>query len=768
MQQMSIDQALQAALQHHQAGRLSDAEAIYRQILAAQPQHADAMHLLGYLAMQVQRLDVAEQLINQAIAAAPGIANFYNSLATVQQQAGRLEAALASVAGAIERDPDFAAAHLTLGNIHKAAGNLPAAIDAYRHATRLRADYAEAYNNLGTAYLRANDIPAAIDALQTAVRINPQLGDAFYNLAVALQIRREIPAAIAANREALKLRPDYVESMNNLGNLLAQHGDAREAVAILGRALELLPSSAGLHSNFASALLKVEEVDAAIAHLEEATRLDPGFADGFANLGNAYQKKGDLDRAVAAYERALALQPDHLVSSNNLGSTHKSRGEIDRALACYRRAVALRPGDAALHSNVLLTMHYQPGTTPQALLEEHRQWAQRHARPLEASIAPHPNDPSPDRTLRIGYLSADLKLTVIAHFLMPILAHRDRSAVQNICYADVKMPDVMTEKLRSAADDFRFVAGMNDQQIAELIRADQIDILVDLSLHSAHNRMMVFAHKPAPVQVTYLAYCSTSGMEQIDYRITDPWMDPPGSDLSVYTEQSVHLPETYWCYSKPIFEIAPGALPADASGVVTFGCLNNFCKVSADALAAWARILAEVPESRLLLHTSTGSHRDRVLEIFAAQQVPASRIEFIDYLTTVEYFRTYGRIDIALDSFPYNGGTTTCDALWMGVPVVSLAGQLAVARAGVSLLSNVGLPSLIAHSVDEYVQIATALACDRQRLRQLRGGLRARMEASPLMDAPRFTRHLENAYRWMWRQWCAKQPAARPAMAGEP
>jgi predicted O-linked N-acetylglucosamine transferase (SPINDLY family) len=254
-------------------------------------------------------------------------------------------------------------------------------------------------------------------------------------------------------------------------------------------------------------------------------------------------------------------------------------------------------------------------------------------------------------------------------------------------------------------------------------------------------------------------------MDPMDFRISDPWLDPPGSDLSVYSEETIYLPQTYWCYQRPIFQAPVGPLPADANGFVTFGCLNNFCKVSPEALGAWAQILARVPNARLLLHTHAGTHRDRVRRIFADATVDPSRVEFLDYLPTDDYFRAYARVDIGLDSFPFNGGTTTCDAMWMGVPVVTLAGGLAVARAGVSLLSNVGLSRLIARSVDQYVQIACDVAADLEHLRTLRAGLRPQMEASPLMNAPQFARDMEHAYRTMWRRWCGRQPARSPETA---
>jgi len=290
--------------------------------------------------------------------------------------------------------------------------------------------------------------------------------------------------------------------------------------------------------------------------------------------------------------------------------------------------------------------------------------------------------------------------------------------------------------------------------LAQLIREDQIDILVDLTMHTAWNRMLLFARKPAPVQVTYLAYCSTTGLDTMDYRLTDPHLDPPGTNDAYYSEESIRLPETYWCYSadEPSPQIGP--LPALNAGEVTFGCLNNFCKVSPDTLDLWIQLLRVTPKSRLILHAHEGSHRQRVWDLLDHQGIDPRRLKFVGRVPLSEYFKLYNQIDVGLDPFPCNGGTTTCDALRMGAAVVTLAGRTAVGRAGVSVLRNIGLPELIAETPQQYVQIATDLAQDLPRLAELRRTLRARMQASPLMDAPRFARNIEAAYRLMWRNWC--------------
>jgi predicted O-linked N-acetylglucosamine transferase (SPINDLY family) len=314
--------------------------------------------------------------------------------------------------------------------------------------------------------------------------------------------------------------------------------------------------------------------------------------------------------------------------------------------------------------------------------------------------------------------------------------------------------DVFTEQIRPHADVWRTLAGLSDSNAADLIRRDQIDILVDLALHTAHNRLLIFARKPAPVQLTYLGYCSTTGLETMDYRLSDPHLDPSESDLSLYTETTIRLPETYWCYNPRGPTPAPSPPPVETAQNITFGCLNNFAKVS-PALDLWAEILQSVPRSRLILHAHAGPKLDVLREWFAGKGILPDRLEFPAGQPWAEYVRNYGRIDIALDPFPWGGGITTCDALWMGVPVVSLAGRTAVGRGGASILSNVGVPELIARTPAEYVQTAIRLASDLPRLAELRRALRPRMQESPLMNAPRFARNIEAAYRRIWREWCS-------------
>jgi len=684
-QQVTVEQALQIALQHHQAGRLAEAEPIYRQILAHEPNNADALHLLGMIALQVGQHDGAIDFIRRAIAVNP-------------------------------RVPDY---HNNLGMAYLGKAQHTAAVAAFRTALQLRTEYPQAHNNLGVAQGAMGQPLAAIESYRTAVKLNPDYVEAYRNLADTLNSQGRFREAVEMYREALRCVPNEARTLNDLANALRQLGQHTEAEQAYRDAITNAPS----------------------------------FAVPWNNLANLLKDQGHLEAAIDAYRKAIKISPEIAPLYNNLGNALAETGALDEALECYRKVMAMTPNDSLLHGSLLLTLHYHPELDPQFVFEEHREWNRRHAEPLKASIQPHGNDRDPDRKLRIGYVSADLRDHPVGRFLLPLLRNHDRSLFESFCYSGSPTDDAVTEQIRAVSDNWRPTLTLNDEQLAEAIRRDRIDILVDLAAHTAGSRMRVFARKPAPVQVTYLAYVGTTGLDTIDYRFTDPYLDPPGLNDAYYTEQSIRLPDTYWCYEPATAVPEPGPLPAASGGHVTFGCMNNFAKVSDALLGTWAKLLRGLPGSKMLIHAKAGSHRVRVEKIFAEGGIKSGRIGFINRLPIQEYFMQYQRFDIALDTFPYCGGTTTCDALWMGVPVVSRYGQRAVSRAGLSILSNVGLREFIAETDGQYIEIATVLASDVPRLAELRSSLRQRMRSSPLMDGPRFARNVEAAFRRMWRTW---------------
>jgi len=761
MAELTIQQTFDLAVRHHQAGRLQEAEQLYRQILAQKPGHADAIHLLGVIAYQTGHNDDAVDLIRQAVALKPDFPEAHYNLGNALRTIGRFDEAIAAYRQAIALRPNSPEAQSNLGNALKDNGQLDEAIIAYRRAIALNPNLPGAYSNLGNALIDKGQLNEAIAAFRPAIALNPNLPEAHSNLGNALKNKGHIDEAIAAYRRAIELQPNLSEAHFNLGTVLKGKGQIDEAIAAYHQAIALRPNYAEAHSNLGIALKDKGKLDEAIAALRKAISLRPDYADFHNNLGLALNDKGQVDEAIAAYQQAIALNPDLPEAHSNLGIVLKEKGQLDEAIAAYRQAIALRPSYAEAHGNLVFVMQYHAAYDERAIAEEERRWNHQHAEPLKKLIQPpstssgqaHTNNRDPDRRLRIGYVSPDFRDHVVGQNLLPLFQHHDRRQFEINCYAHVLRSDTVTRHLQQSADRWRDIVGLSDEQVAQQIREDQIDILVDLALHTGHNRLLVFARKPAPVQVCYLGYCGSTGLSAMDYRLSDPHLDPPDTDLSCYSEKTLRLPRTYWCY-QPDITPAPSPSPALKNGFITFGCLNNFAKVSLGTVDLWAKILAAVPNSRLILHAYPGKHLDEVTQRLDRAKVPSHRLHFVGRQSSMEYLQTYSRIDIALDPFPYGGGITTCDALWMGVPVVTLSGQTAVGRGGRSILSNLGLPELIAFTPDQYVQIAIELASDRNRMNTLRQNMRSRMLASPLMDAAGFARDMESAYRLMWRAWC--------------
>ena len=733
----TIPEALAYALQHHQAGHLLEAEHMYRQILAVEPNHADALHLLGVLA----------------------------------QQAGKHEIAVEYISRAIGQNSMEAAFHNNLGEAYRALASMSSAVACYRRALELKPDYAEAHNNLGIALQAQGQLDAAVACCRRALELKPDYAEAHNNLGAALQAQGQLEKASACYRRALQLKPDFAEPRNNLGRIspqyhydlgytFADHGRLDEAMACFRRALNLKPDYAAAHNSLGMAWNRLGKVNEAIACCNRALELEPNFADAHNNLGIIFKEQGKLDDAATCFQRAVELLPSFAEAHSNLGNALREQGKLDDALACFRRALALKPDSAKVHSNLLLTLNYGSADDAKALYEAHRLWHRQHAESLPKTIMPHANERSVDRRLRVGYVSPDFRQHSVAFFLEPILAQHDPHQVEVFCYAEVSTPDVVTVRLRSLAHHWRATFGRSDDELAALIRADGIDVLVDLAGHMGDNRLLVFARKPAPVQVTYLGYPNTTGLQTIDYRLTDEVADPPGTTEAYYSEELLRLPGSFLCYRPPVNSPLLGDAPVLARGQITFGSFNALAKVSSETVALWSDVLAAVPGSRLLLKSQALSDEGvcrRVRERFTERGVDVRRLELCGFKPSLaEHLRVYQEVDIALDTFPYNGTTTTCEALWMGVPVVTLAGNTHVSRVGASLLKCVGLGDLVASTPADYVGIARRLATEREELIHWRTGLRERVSASPLCDELSFTRRLEAAYRGMWQRWCAK------------
>jgi protein O-GlcNAc transferase len=622
--QVTIEEALSRALEHHRAGRLNEAETIYRIVLGHQPDQVDALNLLGLLYVQLNRAAEAEPLLRRAIAL----------------------------------ESNFAEAHNHLGGALLQLGKMTEAMASYRRSIELSGDNPLVHANLGNALLLSGQCEAAVESFS----------------------------------KAIELKPDHVEALSGLAGALFKQGTK-------------------------------------LAEAEEYLR------------------------------RTLALRPDFAEAYGNLGELLSEEGRVDEAMVAYRRALDLRPGWNAMHSRLLFASLCSDKTDDAAIFEEHRRFDERYARPLARFIQPHRNERSIGRRLRIGYASPDFREHALAFFIEPILARHDAMQFEVFCYAYGRESDEVTQRLKSYGHAWRDIHSMDDEKAAELIRADGIDILVDLAAHSVGNRLLLLARKPAPVQATYLGYAGTTGLSVMDYRMTDAMVDPPGMSERFHSEKLVRLARSMWCFRPAAGSPDVGPLPCLSPGWVGFGSANALAKITDSVLSAWAEVLKQVPNSRLVLQArglEDPTVRQRIAGALRQHGIASDRLEFSGWTDLAGYLKFLGQVDVALDAFPYAGGTTTCHALWMGAPVVTLAQTRSVSRVGASVLANIGLGELIAERVEDYIRIAVDLARDRERLATLRRGLRERMRSSPLMDEAGLVAELEKAYHEMWRQWCVQ------------
>lgn len=717
--------ALGRALQ--EGNRLAEAAARYERAIALDPNFAEAHCNLGLAYLNLDRPDGALASCQRSVSIKPELAGAHNSLGLVLQRGGRLDEAEACYRRAIELAPHYPEALSNLGAIAGTREQYREAADWFRKAVDLRPDLPQLRYNLGCAQIGLGQIETSISELRTAVTLAPEYWQAWSKLGTAYSLRGRLDEAIDACSKAVRLAPNEPEASHHLGVVLRESDRVEEAISILRHALTLKPDVSEVYFDLAIAYQGQGRLDEAVDAFRHACKTDPGFAGAHCGLGIALAELGLADEAISALTRAIELKPD------------------------YQAAQSAR----------LLQCNYSLRLDPREVLALHRRWEDMHARRLLPAEATYPNARRTGRRLRIGYVSPDFRQHSIAFFLTPLMAHHDHRIFEVFCYSDVRRQDELTRQLKSYADRWQDVAGMSDEDVASLVREDEIDILIDLALHSGSNRMLVFARKPAPLQVTWLGYAGTTGLRAMDYKITDRVLDPPGETEAFHTETLFRLPDCYWCYTPPPTcpPIAP--LPAAIRGAITFCAFQNLAKVSPRAIELWARVLRSVPRSRLIVKArglGGQATRARLRQSFGERGIGDDQIEFENWSSMSEYLGRFSEVDIALDTTPFNGGTTTCHALWMGVPMVTLAGRSALGRMGASILQNIGLPDLIAGTPREYIEIAARLADDTGRLAELRRGLRDRMKAAPLTDALRFTANIEAAYRAMWVRWCEKGP----------
>lgn len=700
---------------------MPEAERLCLEALERSPRNADAMNLLGV--SHAQRGDRASALewLGKAVAIDSQSASYRLNFGKVLLQLGRVREACESLERATALDPRKADAHNELGLARAEAGFLEAAEAAFRKALSLQPGYWEAYSNLGLFLLHIGRAEEAVATLRKALELEPRSPDVLTNLGMALRARGLAEEAVQAYRTALVLRPGDPGTLTNLGNALVVLSRNDEAIDCFRAALTSAPRYAAAYYNWGSLQLRLGRFGEAASQFREALEIEPHFADAECGLASALRDAGHVDESIAACRRALELDPNN----------------------------------TEVHSQLLFSLLHSSTVTPLQVFDEHREWARRHAGRASSGFAGHPNGREPERRLRIGYVSGDFRHHPVAQFLEPILERHDHTEFDILCYYNVPHADATTDRLRLRADGWRDIASLDDDEVADRIRADRIDVLVDLSGHTRANRLLAFARKPAPVQATWLGYLGTTGLDAIGYRISDGRATPQGFD-ALHTERVVRLPDSQWCYRPPA-DCPDVAVPPSVreSKPVTLGAFCNLAKIGPRVIATWGKLLERLSGGRLLVvGLGLDSMREEYLSQFAAAGVAPHRIELRGFQSFRDYLAMHRDVDLMLDTFPYTGGTTTCHALWMGVPVVTLAGDSYPSRGGASVLGTLGLGELVAETPEEYVDKVCTLATEPARLSQLRSGMRARMSSSALMDAARFTRGLEHAYRSMWRDWC--------------
>ncbi|MDO8653797.1 MAG: tetratricopeptide repeat protein [Undibacterium sp.] len=580
----------------------------------------------------------------------------------------------------------------------------------------------------------------------------PVCGLVWKALGVALQSQGK--PALSVFQKTIEFLPNDADAHSNFGIALANAGQLERAVECYRIALKNNPNFAAAYNNLGIVLTELGQLDKALLSCRSALELEPDSAEMHSNLGNVLKGLGQLDSAAASYHRALEINPNDAELHSNLATTLKDLGQLGDAVASCRRALEIRPDFQIAFDNLLFIQLYQTEKTVQEISVDILNYDAQFGLPYLDHQCAHGNSHNANKRLRIGYVSADFRTHPVATFVEPLLASHDKSMFEIFCYSNHARQDAVTERIQAHVDHWLLCVALSDDQLAERIRADGIDILIDLSGHTAGNRLSTFARKPAPVQLTYLGYPGTSGLSAMDYRITDGYADPPGSEGS-YSEQLLRLPDSLCCFQpgKDMLELTP--LPALKNKFITFGSFNNSNKLDQNAIALWAQILLAVPSSRLLMLTiPKGERRDWIEKQFVDAGVVRERIEFHGKLPALEFQDMIRRADIALDPLLVTGGTTTCESLWMGVPVIVLVGQRFIHRVGASFLHSAGLPQYAATTPTEYVQIAMDAAADISGLAQLRAGIREQLAASALMDQTRFTHNFEITLRTIWEQWC--------------
>ncbi len=746
-----------AAVAYHQKN-WDEAAVRWRRAVELKPDYVECFVNMATLANHRQEWDEAARCWQCVVELQAENVDAHTHLATLAVRQNRLEDAAVCYRRVLELRPGYAEVHNNLGAVLKQLGRLDEAAVCWRQAIELNPRLAEAHNNLGAVAELTDRLESAADSYRRAATIKPDFVEAHNNLGAVLEKLDQWDGAAASLRRAVELQPGFVQAWRNLGAVLSNQDRLSEADACYRRAVELEPDSAQNYNGWAVVLRMQERLDEAAACVRRALELQPEQAEVYMHLGAILELQSRPAEAEVALRRAVEAKPDLARAHHNLGALLVRQGRLEEGIACFEKALAAKPELPGPSSAILYTLQYQRGMTLAALASAHADFERRHAAPLRKEWRAHENGPDPERPLRLGFVSADFGPHPVSYFLVRPLEHLDRKNFEIWCYSD-QIRGEGIPRLRAAASQWRVSKRWSDRQLADQIRADRIDILFDLAGHTAHNRQLMFARKPAPIQITWIGAEGTTGLKAIDYLLADRYEIPESSEPYL-SECVLRMPDGCFCFDPPAEAPPVSPLPALSRSAVTFASFNNPAKLTTEVIALWSKVLARVAGSRLVLKyrwLDSPEVGGRIARMFAEHGIDHSRLDLLGFSSYKEMLRGYDRVDMALDPFPFNGGATTCDALWMGIPVITWPGETFASRHSLTHLSNVGLTETIAADPLEYVEIAARLAADLPHLAAIRARLRPQMAASPLCDGRRFANNLMPLLRNVWQEWCDKR-----------
>lgn len=703
---------LKTAIELLQKHRLDEAQRVLQELLATQPQHAQARRLLAITLARQGKTAKAETEFQAVIQLDPANAEFWRDYAICLQQQNRVEDAHRAILQARRLSPQNRSLLRDCARIEYAAGRLKNALSSLQSALQGEPDNPEIHFEIGVVLHELGRLEPALEHLQFCSKRTSQHAACWSHMGGVYFKLLRLDEAETAFRNELRMTPNSIQTRLHLGNVL----------------------------------LKKEAYSSALEQYQAALALDTSRAESWFNVGNAQSRIYALQEAKTSLLKCLQLEPEHRPALVELAGVYLAEGEIEESIEHYRRACQFssKPTD---YSNYLYAWHFLDPQDRAGEFREHSKFAQQYALPKRNSP---PAIGTGRRRIRVGYVSPDFRKHSVTYFLEPIVDHYDRSEFEFLCYHVGSSEDAVTHRLKGKVDQWVPAARYSNEELAEVVDRDQLDILVDLAGHTGHNRLPMFTARPAGVQMTFLGYSGSTGLKEIDYLLTDICANPPESQ-TYCSERLIYLPHSYFCYCPPPDAPAVSAVPAERQPGITFGCFNNRSKLGPTILEAWSRILNCIDNSTLLLKNPSltdSAVREHLFRFFRQRGIAPERIMMHrQQPSTAQHLAMYHQVDIALDSYPYNGATTTCEALWMGVPVVSLAGTSHVSRMGLSILSAAGLDQLVASSIEAYIDTCIQWSDSIARLCELRRGLREQMRASPLMDEVGYTRALESIYR---------------------